>query len=152
MGIVTIVWGDWGLDGHVRAGEALPEDQRARMVPTEIAQRHAPAENLPMPQPNYGYLSEKLGAAVRTMLVPESNARALAGAMHEILLGCRKLRIEEDEQAERWRRKLLDVIESAEGSWEELAESMTADERHTFATTTWELRAWAHRAFWSSDS
>ena len=102
-----------------------------------------------MTSSKYGYLSEKLGAAVRAMMIPKDNARAIASAMHEIQLAAHDLTIE-DEVAEGWRRQLMAAIEG--GAWQDKAESMTELEQHDFAKTTWELWAWAHREVWGSSS
>ena len=102
-----------------------------------------------MTSSKYGYLSEKLGAAVRAMMIPKDNARAIASAMHEIQLAAHDLTIE-DEVAEEWRRQLMATIEG--GDWQDKAESMTELEQHDFTKTTWELWAWAHREFWGSTS
>ena len=105
-----------------------------------------------MTSSKYGYLNEKLGAAVRAMMIPKDNARAIAGAMHEIQLAARDLTIEDDEVAEGWRKQLMDTIEGG-STWEDTARSMTHLEQRDFAKTTWELWAWAHREkIWESSS
>ncbi len=102
-----------------------------------------------MTSSKYGYLSEKLGAAVHAMMIPKDNARAIASAMHEIQLAAHDLTIE-DEVAEGWRRQLMATIEA--GAWQDKAEAMTELEQHDFAKTTWGLWAWAHREFGESSS
>ncbi len=102
-----------------------------------------------MTSSKYRYLNEKLGAAVRTLLIPRNNARAIARAMQQIQPAARDLTIE-DEVAEGWRRQLMATIEG--GAWQDKAESMTELERHDFAKTTWELWAWSHREVWESSS
>jgi len=103
-----------------------------------------------MTSSKYGYLNAKLGAAVRAMMIPEDNARAIASAMHEIQLAAHDLTIE-DEVAEGWRKQLMDTVGGG-GTFKATAESLTELERNDFARATWELWAWAHREVWESRS
>ncbi len=104
-----------------------------------------------MTSSKYRYLNEKLGAAVRTLLIPRNNARAIARAMQQIQPAARDLTIEDDGVAEGWRKLLLDTIEGGD-TWKAAAESMTEFEQRDFATTTWQLWAWTHREVWRSSS
>ena len=101
-----------------------------------------------MTSSNYEYLSKELGAAVRAMMIPKDNTRAIVDAMAHIHLAAHDLTIE-DSVAEDWRRQLMDTIEGGD-SMEDTAASMTEIQRSDFKTNTWELWAWAHGDVWES--
>ena len=103
-----------------------------------------------MTSSKYRYLNEKLGAAVRTLLIPRNNARAIARAMQQIQPAARDLTIE-DEVAEDWRKQLMDTVGGGR-HFKATAESLTELERNDFARAMWELWAWAHREVWESRS
>ncbi len=88
-----------------------------------------------MTSSKYRYLNQKLGTAVRILMIPKDNATAIERAMHEIQLGARGLTIE-DEVAEGWRKQLMGTIEEGD-TWKATAESMTELERSDFARATW---------------
>ena len=108
---------------------------------------------------DFRYASEKLGAAVRNLMVPNvDEARSMASAMHEIGLGLKEGEDLGDHEANRWRDGIFRLMSTEgvedpggeEGTLQVRVRQLTQDEKHEFSRYVWELHAYCEREYYGN--
>lgn len=94
---------------------------------------------------DWRYASEKLGDAVRILMIPHGpEPEAFASAMHEFELAFRDVSETGDEQVDRWIGRVRRIWERAEGS------RIPEEDKAELSKTLWELSGHADREMWST--
>ena len=101
---------------------------------------------------SFGYQHEKLGDAVRILMIPMSNEEdALAAAYHEIFLAFKNFdRVNLSEDAQGHLGKLEELM-STEGEWRDQAGRLSPDQRGDFSRSLWELSAYVTGRYYGMD-
>ena len=102
---------------------------------------------------DFRYATEKLGAAVRILMLPnrDDEAASIAGAWHEIQLALKAGEDLGQHDANRSRDRIFDFMGTAEGS-QERARQLSHDEKGEFCHCVWELEAYCRGEFWGYGS
>lgn len=100
-----------------------------------------------------GYASEKVGAAIRIMMLAPDRARAIAAAMHEYNLGMKIVAKREGmpRDLEDF-AKTIDRIMESDGSWEDRARELNEIELHDLELAFWELDRALSRLYYGERS
>ena len=101
---------------------------------------------------SFGYQHEKLGDAVRILMIPMANEEdALAAAYHQILLAFKNFdRDNLSEDAQGHLRKLEQLM-NTEGKWRDQAARLSRDQRGDFSRSLWELDAYVTGRYYGMD-
>ena len=104
----------------------------------------------------FRYASEKLGAAVRSLMLPHlDEATSIASAMREIGLALKPGDDLENDEANRWRDGIFRIMSTrgvsdpgGKGLLVVRAKQLTKDEKYQFSGYVWELEAYCRGEFW----
>ena len=103
---------------------------------------------------HFTYASEKLGAAVRILMLPHTDeATSIVAAWHEIQLALKPDDDLGDHEANRHRERVFEIMStegiedpSGEGLWITRARQLTRDEKGDFSRAVWDLDAYCRGA------
>ncbi len=103
---------------------------------------------------HFRYASEKLGAAVRILMLPHTDeATSIVAAWHEIQLALKPDDDLRDHEANRQRERVFEIMStegiedpSGEGLWVTRARQLTRDEKGDFSRAVWDLYAYCRAA------
>ncbi len=105
---------------------------------------------------DFGYASEKLGAAVRILMLPHvDEASSVASAIHEISLALKPESDLGNDEANRWRDTIFRIMSTesvedpgGEGLWVVRARQLTQVEKHQFSRCVWELQMYCNGEYY----
>lgn len=112
---------------------------------------------------DWGYAAEKLGQAVRAMMLPHrSESEAIMWVGHYVELGFHNVERLEDEDAGRWLRTIRQILDTSDidaetaearrrGTLQIRADQLSFEEKHELQRCLFELHSRAEMEFWASD-
>lgn len=112
---------------------------------------------------HWGYAAEKLGAAVRAMMLPHrSESESIVWAGHNVELGFHDVDRLEDEDADRWLRTIRELLDTSDidpeteearerGTLAIRADQLSFEQKLELRRCLFELHSRAEMEFWGDD-